>query len=69
MLCPECERRRISGTLTTCYPCHIATIGFTFKGGGFNGGRRNFSARTNAEFVAEHVGDVKGNPNIEPQRS
>jgi hypothetical protein len=68
MLCPECEKRRIAEGHNTCYPCHIQGVGFTFRGGGFQAGRRNFSARTNAEFVAEHVGDVKGNPNIEPLR-
>lgn len=65
MVCPECERRSVSGTLKTCYPCHVRSIGFTFRGGGFQAGRSNFKARTNAEFVNEHVGDVKGNPNIE----
>ena len=65
MLCPECERRRIANGHTTCYPCHLRGIGFTYRGGGHNWGRQNFKDRTNAEWVNEHVGDVKGNPNIE----
>ena len=65
MLCPECEKRRIAEGHNTCYPCHIRGIGFTFRGGGHLYGRKNFSARTNAEFLNEHVGEVRGNPNIE----
>jgi hypothetical protein len=65
MVCPECEKRSVSGHLATCYPCHVRSIGFTYRGGGFQAGRSNFKARTNAEFLAEHVGEVRGNPNIE----
>jgi hypothetical protein len=43
----------------------VRSVGFGFKGGGFTFGRKNFTARTNAEFVNEHVGEVRGNPNIE----
>ena len=66
MICPECEKRSVSGHLATCYPCHIGSIGFTFRGGGHMWGRQNFKARTNAEWVNEHVGDVKNTPGIEP---
>jgi hypothetical protein len=41
-----------------CFRCRIASIGYVFRGGGHLYGRANFSARTNAEYVAEHVGDV-----------
>ena len=68
MLCPECEKRRVAEGHDTCYPCHIRGIGFTFRGGGHNWGRHNFSARTNSEWVNEHVGDVKNTPGIEPLR-
>ncbi len=42
-----------------CFRCRVASVGFGFRGGGFLYGRANFSERTNAEYVAEHVGDVK----------
>ena len=42
----------------TCFRCRVVSIGFGFRGGGHLYGRQNFSARTNAEYVAEHVGDV-----------
>ena len=65
MLCPECEKRSVSGHLKTCYPCHVKSLGWTFRGGGHLYGRNNFKDRTNAEFINEHVGEVRGNPNIE----
>ena len=34
MVCPECEKRSVSGHLKTCYPCHLRSIGFRFVGGG-----------------------------------
>jgi hypothetical protein len=42
-----------------CFRCRIATVGYSWRGGGFVYGRKNFSERTNAEYVAEHVGDTK----------
>lgn len=36
MLCPECEKRRIAEGHSTCYPCHIRGIGFSFHGGSTN---------------------------------
>lgn len=62
--CPECGVKPIKAGYKTCYRCHVNGFGVNWKGGGFNFGRHNFSARTNAEFVNEHVGDVRGNPNI-----
>ena len=39
MLCPECEKRRIAEGHDTCYPCHIRSVGFRFRGpgGGWHG--------------------------------
>lgn len=59
-ICPECQRKPVEAGGDTCFRCRVATVGYTWHGGGHNFGRSNFSARTNAEFVAEHVGD---NPN------
>lgn len=42
-----------------CFRCRIASVGYVFRGGGHMYGRDNFTARTNAEFVAEHIGDTK----------
>ncbi len=42
-----------------CFRCRVASVGFGFRGGGFLYGRGNFSERTNAEYINEHVGDVK----------
>jgi hypothetical protein len=55
-LCTTC------GTETTrtrpdgeCFRCHVRGIGFTFVGGAFYG-RAGFHT-TNAEAVAEHIGE------------
>ena len=42
-----------------CFRCRVLSVGYVFRGGGHLYGRANFSERTNAEYVAEHVGDVK----------
>jgi hypothetical protein len=44
----------------TCFRCRVATVGFGFRGGGLMYGRKNFSERTNAEYIAEHIGDTSG---------
>ncbi len=62
-LCPLCERKPIKDGYKTCYRCHVNGFGVNWHGGGFMYGRHNFSARTNAEYVAEHVGDVS-NPDV-----
>ena len=41
-----------------CFRCRVSTVGFSFAGGG-GYGRSNFTERTNAEWLNEHVGDVK----------
>jgi hypothetical protein len=41
-----------------CFRCRVASVGFTFRGGGLMYGRANFAERTNAEYVAEHIGDA-----------
>ena len=58
MICTTCHDKLAEGNSDTCFRCRVATIGFTWRGGGFVYGRSNFSARTNAEYLAEHVGDV-----------
>jgi hypothetical protein len=58
VICNECRQRQAESGHDICYRCKIASIGFGFRGGGHLYGRQNFAARTNAEYVAEHVGDV-----------
>jgi hypothetical protein len=58
VICQECGTKEVEEGSTTCFRCRVATVGFGFRGGGHLYGRDNFAARTNAEFVAEHVGDV-----------
>jgi hypothetical protein len=58
MICTTCRRKEAEEHRDLCFRCRVATVGFGWRGGGFNYGRGNFSARTNADFVAEHVGDV-----------
>jgi hypothetical protein len=41
-----------------CFRCRVSSVGFTFIGGG-GYGRVNFAERTNAEYLNEHVGDVR----------
>jgi hypothetical protein len=65
VICVECRSKEAEAGTETCFRCRVASVGFGWRGGGFNFGRHNFSARTNAEFVNEHVGDVRDNPNIE----
>lgn len=62
-ICPECRRKTVQEGYDTCFRCRVASVGFAWHGGGFMFGRNNFSDRTNAEFVAEHVGDTK-NPAV-----
>jgi hypothetical protein len=62
--CPACGRKRKEEGRDTCFRCRIATVGINWHGGGRMFGRQNFSERTNAEFVAEHVGDVSNASHI-----
>ena len=62
MICVECERKEAEAGTDTCFRCRVASVGFGWHGGGFLYGRHNFAERTNAEFVNEHVGEVKDNP-------
>jgi hypothetical protein len=57
-LCVTCHSKMSEDGRDECFRCRIATVGFGFRGGGHLYGRDNFSSRTNAEYVAEHVGDV-----------
>lgn len=53
--CQECGRKRKEEGGKTCFRCRVASVGFNWHGGGRMFGRQNFSERTNAEFIAEHV--------------
>ena len=57
MLCPECEKRRIAEGHDTCYPCHIRSVGFRFRGPG--GGWHGPTTR-------ERQAEALTNPNAEP---
>lgn len=59
MICQDCRTRDAEPASDTCFRCRVASVGFTFRGGGHMYGRHNFAERTNAEYVAEHIGDVK----------
>lgn len=39
-----------------CFRCRVLSVGYVWRGGGHQYGRQNFSERTNAEYVNEHVG-------------
>lgn len=58
MICVACKRKEAEEHRDLCFRCRIATVGFNWRGGGHAYGRASFSARTNAEFLNEHVGDV-----------
>lgn len=59
IFCTECSMKEAEAGSDTCFRCRVASVGFGFRGGGHLYGRKNFAERTNAEYVAEHVGDVK----------
>jgi hypothetical protein len=58
-LCVTCHRKLSEDGRDECFRCRVGSVGFTFRGGGHMYGRHNFAERTNAEFVAEHIGDTK----------
>jgi hypothetical protein len=59
IFCRECSTKEAEHGSDICFRCRVSTVGFGFRGGGHMYGRGSFSERTNAEYVAEHVGDVK----------
>jgi hypothetical protein len=61
--CRSCGRKEAEPGQAECFHCRVATVGYAFVGGG-GYGRRAFKERTNAEFIAEHVGDVR-RPEVE----
>jgi len=65
-VCQTCGVKDAEPGSDECFHCRVSSVGFTWRGGGKDGGRHDFHDRTNAEFIAEHVGDVKNNPNIAP---
>lgn len=58
--CVECKRKDAEQDSDTCFRCRVASVGYRWVGGGHMYGRDNFSSRTNAEYVREHVGDTTG---------
>ena len=66
MICQDCHQRDAEAGTDTCFRCRVLTVGFGFRGGGFMYGRKQFAERTNAEFINEHMGEVKDNPDIAP---
>jgi hypothetical protein len=65
VICDTCGLKPAEPGRDECFRCRVISVGFGWRGGGYNFGRHNFHDRTNAEFVNEHVGEVRGNPNIE----
>jgi hypothetical protein len=61
--CETCGRKPAETGRRECFRCRVASVGFTFTGGG-GYGREAFVGRTNAEFLAENVGDVR-RPGVE----
>jgi hypothetical protein len=66
MICAGCERKEAEEHRDLCFRCRVATIGFNWRGGGLAYGRDNFSARTNAEYLNEHVGGVRDDERYAP---
>ena len=66
VICVGCECKEAEEQSDLCFKCRVATIRFGWRGGGFAYGRSNFSARTNAEFLNEHVGDVRNDERYAP---
>jgi len=60
VICLECERKDAEPGRDTCFRCRVATVGYTWRGGGYGYGRSNFTARTNAEFTNEHAANSGG---------
>ena len=66
MICAACEQKEAEADRDLCFRCRVATVGFGWRGGGHLYGRESFSARTNAEFLNEHVGDVRHDERYAP---
>lgn len=54
MICQECCLRDAEPGSLECFHCRVASVAFTFTGGG-GYGRKNFAARTTEEFKNEFV--------------
>lgn len=59
MICDDCGMRPAEEGKDLCFRCRLLTVGYVWRGGGQMYGKDNFRERTNAEFVAEHIGDTK----------
>lgn len=66
MICAGCGKKEAEEHTDLCFRCRVATVGFTWRGGGFVYGRKNFVSRTNAEYLNEHVGEVRGDERYAP---
>jgi hypothetical protein len=60
MACTDCGRKPAQDGYDVCFRCRVLSVGTVWRGGGHLYGRDNFSSRTNAEYVREHVGDTTG---------
>lgn len=54
MTCQDCHLRPAEAGTDTCFRCRVATVGFTFVGGG-GYGRKAYHERTTAEFIEATV--------------
>lgn len=66
MICADCGRKEAETGRDVCFRCRVASVGFSWHGGGYLYGRENFSSRTNGEFLSEHVGEIRDNPRYAP---
>ena len=55
MILCSCGREAEDGKYE-CFRCRVLSVGYVWRGGGHQYGRENFSSRTNAEYVNEHIG-------------
>lgn len=63
MRCKTCDAKEAETGGSECFRCRISSVSFRFIGGG-GYGRASFVGRTNAEFLNEHVGDIRA-PGVE----
>lgn len=64
MICKTCNRKQAEDGRDECFRCRVLSVGFTYKGGAVQG--KSGWGTSRQEWMAEHIGEIKGNPNIEP---
>lgn len=60
MLCADCRENIARVGHTTCYRCHVRSIGFTFKGAAY--GKKSWHDQT----IAERQNEAMSKPSVEP---